>query len=304
MRRRRCHVRRRANLLQQLDAVAIGKQDVENDDVRDASATGPRAPRRRWQQERLEARVAEASARSIRTVRLSSTIRTVLFIARCRLVSSAASGGQRRTDLGERQDLLGGAEQHRFARHPVDHRRRFVLSDREPAGPAHLEQPGGAVPAHAGQQSTRSRRAVLRGHRLEQHVDRRPARMALRIAGETQPSAAHDQMQIRRRHDHPSGAVPTRLSVARVGRRDAPVWPSSQSANAAPNGSLMCSTSRIGSGNGAAARAGSRRWRRVLRSTRRSRRPCRRRRDRRRRTTLAAARRAAGPACRAVPADG
>ena len=141
-----------------------------------------------------------------------------------RLTESAPSAGPISI---ERQHLLGRAEQRRFARHAVDDGGRLVLRDGEAAGTADVEQAGGAVAAHAGQQNRRRRRPILARDRLEQHVDRGPARMPLGVVGQAQTAVAHREVSIGRRHHDAPGVRFDRIALAGIGRAAAglPVEP-------------------------------------------------------------------------------
>ncbi len=164
-------------------------------------------------------------------------------------------GGQRRTDLAERKHLLGSTKQDRLARHPVDDRGRFVLCDRCAAGPPNLEQTGGAVAPHAGEEARRS--PTPRSHGP-------PTRKSTSTDGRHEwrsSSVVKDVRPLRTTRCRSGGAIITeparrsqQLAIARVG--DAmPGLAVSHSANADPNGSPMCITNKMGTGNGAGQRA-------------------------------------------------
>ena len=141
----------------------------------------PRLGHGRARHGRQVRRVRAAPSRSMRTVRLSSTMRTVPLMARAS-APTPLQRGEPRARSRRAQDLLRGAEHHRLARHAVDDRRRLVLGDRQAAGLADLEQAARAVPAHARSAGSAAADAPYsRRDRLEQHVDRRPAGMPLGI---------------------------------------------------------------------------------------------------------------------------
>ena len=89
------------------------------------------------------------------------------------VVTAAA---RREHGFGDRrkwQNLAGGSQFHRFARHAVNHARRFILCDGPCAGLAHLEQALGAIVAHAGEQNAHRVGPCGLGHRREEYIDRR-----------------------------------------------------------------------------------------------------------------------------------
>src|SRR6478752_8141986 len=110
-----------------------------------------------------------------RMVSWSSTTRTEMVLAWG--MGSSPGGGQIEKGLahGGQGDLfLHRAEFKSRTRHAVDDATRLVLADRLGAGLAHGQKALRAVTAHAGQDSADRLVPDGLGHRVEEHVDRRP----------------------------------------------------------------------------------------------------------------------------------
>ena len=156
----------------------------------------------------------------------------------------------------ERQHALGRPEEDRLARHPEHDRGGLVLRDRASArrggwrgGPAAPSRP---IPVSRHGEASRPPSAARQ--RLEEHVDRGPAAVPLGGVGQPEGVPLDDEVATRGRHQHapgPASGAARRRARTGPGPRD---WPSSHSASAAPNGSLMWSTSSTGQANSRGSR--------------------------------------------------
>src|ERR1700753_56437 len=77
-------------------------------------------------------------------------------------------------DLVERIFDFAGADVVRGLWHAIDNTRGLILPNRESTGLTHLEEAGGAVPAHPGENAPDRVGGSRAGDRTKQHIDRRP----------------------------------------------------------------------------------------------------------------------------------